>query len=104
MPHRNEKKYSSKTVCHKKLKPVCKFEFDREICLTKLIDLDHERTMENSFLPRVPEFSLAGFILGFIWGSMKVKENPLSPGIAEQWPIICSKMFRGARAYKLWRR
>ena len=48
------------------------------------------------FYQRFPEISLAGFILGLIWGSIKVKENPLSPGIVQQLQIICSKIFRGA--------
>ena len=53
---------SLKAKCRIYLKPCLKFEFVcfLETYLRKFIDLDHGRTPEDPFSPRVPKISITG--------------------------------------------
>ena len=99
----SETRHRSATECPFDLKPGCKFKFVHclETYLRKFISsamMGHCRVL---FYHGSPEVSIAWYILGSIWGSVKVQEGPLSLGRVGQWPNKWSNMVRGARECKI---
>ena len=56
-----------------------------------MTNLDHLKTLAGLFYQGSPEINLTGSVLGSIWGSMKVKEGPLSPA---RVPKLLKKFFK----------